>query len=150
MHILFLMKPKSEVAYLFADDTVRQGLEKMRYHHYTAIPVIEQDGTYFGTITEGDFLWEIIDKEATRKKDSVERVAIQRTETYTVRSLVRKNWNQSVNVYADMQNLLPLVMDQNFVPIVDDQNIFVGIITRKDVIRYFVEQSDKDAAINPD
>ena len=29
----------------------------MRHHGYTAIPVISSDGTYVGTVSEGDFLW---------------------------------------------------------------------------------------------
>jgi predicted transcriptional regulator len=32
---------------------------------------------------------------------------------------------------------------QNFVPVVDDQKNFIGIITRKDIIRYFYEKSQE-------
>ena len=60
MNILFLLKPKCNVAYLNQSDTIRQGLEKMRHHGYTAIPVIDDNGIYVGTITEGDFLWNIL------------------------------------------------------------------------------------------
>ena len=62
MNIIFLIKPKCDTAYLYTDDSVRQGLEKMYYHKYTAIPVIDHDGIYCGTITEGDFLWNVLGK----------------------------------------------------------------------------------------
>ena len=40
MNILFFLKHKATVAYLYDDCSIRQGLEKMHAHGYTAIPVI--------------------------------------------------------------------------------------------------------------
>ncbi|MFR3072468.1 MAG: CBS domain-containing protein, partial [Paeniclostridium sp.] len=57
MNILFFITPKSEVAYIYDDYTMRQALEKMEYHRYSAIPIINRSGEYVGTITEGDLLW---------------------------------------------------------------------------------------------
>ena len=54
MNILFFLTPKSEVAYLYDDQTLRQALEIMEHHRYTAIPMISRLGKYIGTITEGD------------------------------------------------------------------------------------------------
>ena len=49
MNILFFLTPKSEVAYVYDTDTVRQVLEKMENHRYSAIPVIsKEDGSYIG------------------------------------------------------------------------------------------------------
>ena len=60
MNIAYFLLPKSRVAYLYDDYTFRQGLEKMRYHGYTAIPVITRTGQYVGTVSEGDFLWRML------------------------------------------------------------------------------------------
>ena len=60
MNILSLLMPKTLVAYIEEDDTIRQGLEKMRAHGYTAIPVLSKDGHYMGTVSEGDFLWHML------------------------------------------------------------------------------------------
>ena len=62
MNIAGLLLPKSTVAYLYDDFTLRQALEKMRYHGYTLLPVITRDNRYFGTISEGDLLWYFIDE----------------------------------------------------------------------------------------
>ena len=57
MNIMFFLKPKSEVAYIYDDDTVRQVLERMEYHRYSCIPMLNRQGKYVGSITEGDLLW---------------------------------------------------------------------------------------------
>ena len=59
MNILFFLKPKSEVAYVYDYGTLRQVLETMEYHKYACIPMLNREGEYVGTITEGDLLWGI-------------------------------------------------------------------------------------------
>ena len=59
MNVLFFLTPKSEVAYIYDDYTMRQTLEKMEYHRYSSIPIINKKGEYVGTMTEGDLLWSI-------------------------------------------------------------------------------------------
>ena len=63
MNIAYFLLPRKRVAYLYDDYTFRQGLEKMRHHGYTAIPVISRDGKYVGTVSEGDFLWRLVADE---------------------------------------------------------------------------------------
>ena len=50
MNILFFLTPKSDVAFLYDDETLRQALEKMEYHKYSAVPVISRSGKYIGTL----------------------------------------------------------------------------------------------------
>ena len=40
-----------------------------------------------------------------------------------------------------MEDLREKVINQNFVPVVDDRNVFIGIVTRSDVIKYFVDRA---------
>lgn len=128
-NIIHLLIPKAMVAFL--DDhhcSLRQGLEKMKFHGYTAIPVISQDGTYIGTVSEGDFLWHLLDS-------GVYTMKLQ--EEYSILDIIRSGWNPAVKIDTTMDELLLRVMDQNFVPVVDDREKFMGIITRKDVIKYY-------------
>ena len=39
-----------------------------------------------------------------------------------------------------MEHLVASAMNQNFVPVVDDLGNFIGIVTRKDIIRYLSHQ----------
>ena len=57
MNILFFLTPKVDVAYIYDTFSLRQVLEKMEYHKYSCIPVINEKGKHVGTITEGDLLW---------------------------------------------------------------------------------------------
>ena len=53
------LTPKSEVAYINDDDTLRQALETMEFHKYAAVPIVNRQGRYIGTLTERDLLWGI-------------------------------------------------------------------------------------------
>ncbi len=128
--IIFLLTVKAFVAYLDEHCTLRQGLEKMRHHGYTAMPVIAQDGTYVGTVSEGDFLWHMLDSGM---------YAMKSQEEYSIADILRKGWNPAVKVEATMDELLFRVMEQNFVPVIDDRGKFMGIITRKDIIKYYYD-----------
>ncbi|MDD6489151.1 MAG: CBS domain-containing protein [Clostridia bacterium] len=135
MNLFYLLKPKSSVAYLYKTNTIRQGLEKMRIHGYSAIPVIDDNGEYIGTVSEGDFLWHIL---KYKKED------IKSQEQYSIIDIVNEERNLPVKINVTMDELLLRVMDQNFVPVIDDRNMFIGIITRKDIIKYFYDKSKKD------
>lgn len=132
MNILFFLTPKEEVAYIFDDDTLRQGLEKMEYHKYSAVPVINRQGKYIGTITEGDMLWGIKNQYNLSLKDA---------EKISVSCIYRRADNQPVYVDASMEDMIDKALNQNFVPVVDDQRNFIGIITRKDIIKYYYEKN---------
>lgn len=133
MNILFLLKPKNTVSYIYDDYTLRQGLEKLRSQGFTASPVITHEGYYAGTVNEGDFLWYLL----TPEDGNFNHMDIKQLEENYVRDIIRDDWNQPVTVSATVEDLLERVLNQNFVPVVDDRNLFVGIITRKDVIQYF-------------
>ena len=137
MNIIFLLKPKATVAFLYDTSTLRQGLEKMRVHRYTAIPVVGKDGRYVGTVSEGDFLWHMVANA---------EYAMNAQEDFSIKDIIRPAWNPPVKITATMDELLLRVMEQNFVPVVDDRDAFIGIITRKDVIRYFYEKDKKKAS----
>ena len=134
MNILYLLKIKSEVSYIYDDNTLRQGLEKMREHGYTAIPVITRGGDYVGSISEGDFLWHII---------KYGRGSIKDQEQYNVRDIIREGFMPPVKVSATVEELIESATNQNFVPVVDDRDKFIGIVTRRDIIKYFVDKAKK-------
>lgn len=132
MNILFFLTPKKEVAYIYDDDTLRQTLEKMEHHRYTAIPVIDHmNGKYIGTITEGDLLWDVKERYD---------LTLKAAEDVPIYSIKRNRDNEPVEADADIEDLINKVMNQNFVPVIDDNQCFIGIITRKDVIQYLTEK----------
>ncbi len=127
MNILFFLTPKEEVAHVDEDDTLRQVVEKVEHHGYSAIPLLARDGKYIGTITEGDLLWEM------REKDFPD---LHRMEKIRITDLKRHRDNEPVKISESMENLFEKITNQNFVPVVDDKGVFIGIVTRKDVLLY--------------
>lgn len=127
MNILFFLTPKSEVAYLYDDYSLRQALEKMEYHRYSAVPIINRKGCYVGTITEGDMLWNVKDKYL---------LDLYKAEDVPLTQVKRRWYNDPINVNCDIEDLVMTSMNQNFVPVIDDNQIFIGIIKRKDIIQY--------------
>ena len=41
---------------------------------------------------------------------------------------------------CQMEDLLAKAINQNFVPVLDDKGSFIGIVTRKDIIRYLAKK----------
>lgn len=140
MNIAYFLLPKGRVAYLYDDYTFRQGLEKMRHHGYTAIPVISRSGQYVGTVSEGDFLWRLVGKDAEEAEDSR---TMKELEQIQVRDILQTQTYPAVRITVTMDELLDSAMNQNFIPVTDDVGSFIGIVTRKDIIRYFSSERNK-------
>ena len=121
MNILFFLTPKEEVAHVEEDDTLRQVVEKLEYHGYSAIPLLALDGKYIGTITEGDLLWEM------KEKDFPD---VHRMEKIRITDVKRRRDNEAVKISESMEDLFEKIT------VVDDNGIFIGIVTRKDVLLY--------------
>ena len=129
MNIAFFLTPKSETSYLFDDYTVRQGLEKFRTHGFSAVPVISRSGAYVGTVTEGDFLWCMVDGN----------MGMRDLEKIPLSSIIRRDYNPPVRITTSMEELIDHAMNQNFVPVIDDDDNLVGIVKRSYVIGHYAQ-----------
>ena len=127
MNISFFLTPKSEVVCLRAESTMRQAMEKMEAHRYSAIPIVDDEGRYVGTLTEGDLLWRLKHALGTWREEA---------EHTPVLAIERRVQHRTVHIDAEMEALLALAADQNFVPVIDDRDVFVGIVRRKSIIEY--------------
>ena len=126
-NILFFLTPKAMCAHLMADDTLRQALVRMEAAHYAALPILNKKGEYCGTLTEGDVLWAL--------KNQCE-LDIHAAEHIRIMDIAHRKDNTPVKVTATMVELLEGASMQNFIPVVDDKNTFIGIVTRRAIIKY--------------
>lgn len=131
MNIAFYLTPKEEVVWIAEDSTIRQALEKMEYHRYTAMPLVNKEGKYAGTITEGDILWSLKRCPDLRFKD---------LHKLRIKELPRHQDNEAVSINSHIEDLIPLAVSQNFIPVVDDQENFIGIIKRSTIIDYLYKK----------
>lgn len=135
MNIAFFLLPKKDVIYLPIKSTMRQAMERIDYHRYTAVPLLDEGGRYVGTLTEGDLL---------RKMKHTPGLSFEGTERVLLEEVPRRLNDQPVRIDAEIEDLLSLAMMQNFIPVVDDSGIFIGIIRRREIIGYFAKEHCPD------
>ena len=129
MNIAFYITPKSDIVTLSNEMTIRQAMEKMEFHKYTSVPVIDSQGRYVFTLSEGDILWHI-KKENTLKGIETERI----TE-------IQRHWEfHPASINSNIESMIEVASRQSFIPVVDDQSIFIGIIRRSDIINYCINK----------
>ena len=133
MNIPMLLTPKSEVMYIYDTYTVRQALEKMEHHRYSAIPIINAEGAYVGTITEGDLLWGI--------KNNFHKIDFEELSECSVMDIKRHSDNMPISIAEKIEELFERTLEQNFVPVIDDSNTFIGIVTRRKIMEYIKRQN---------
>lgn len=135
MNIASFILPKAEVTYLRDNMTLRQGLEKLHRCGFTAVPVIDVEDRYVGAVSEGDFLWNIL-----YYNQKLEDISAKHLETVRIRSIIRSGKIKPVCIDTAMETLLEQATSQNFVPVIDDRSIFIGIIRRSEIIKFFAER----------
>ena len=130
MNVFRFIIPKSLVEYITADSTLRQGFEKMRFHRYVAIPVLDGDGRYVGMLRNDDMLQYFL---------SVESFDIRVAEKTTVGEIIDPSYSRPLYHNSTMDELFELVKEHNSVPVVDDRGCFIGIVLRRDVMNFLLK-----------
>ena len=130
MNIAAIMIPKISTVFFHENDTIRQGLERFRVHGYTAVPVLNDQEQYIGSVTEGDFLRHLL---------SVQTTSLYVLEQSRIESIVRRDFCPALSIDASLKPVISAALNQNFIPIVDSRNILCGILTRRIVIKYLAE-----------
>lgn len=132
MNVVRLMNPAVNTVTLRSSQTVRQGLEIMRRHGFTVVPVQDDEGIYVGCITEGDFLWFLLKERVTDWRD---------LERFPIADLIRKDFCPALEITAGEDQIVEMIMHQNFIPIVDARGCLCGIITRRAVMEFLTKRA---------
>jgi len=128
VNIAFFLLPKAEVVWLPLKSTMRQAMEKLEHHGYTAVPILDDAGRYVGTLTEGDLL---------RMLKYTAGLTFKDTEKVALTDIPRRTEIAAIHIGAEMESLISLALLQSFVPVVDDQSVFIGIIRRREIIEHY-------------
>lgn len=130
MNLLFSLTPKREMTFVYEDFTVGQALRVMEQRSFSSVPVLRRTGEYVGTLTEGDLLWGI--RSGWPDFASAERAPLA--------SLPRRSRPlRSVAASEDFAEVIAVAQTQNYVPVVDDRGMFIGIVTRRRIMKYLYE-----------
>ena len=131
VNLMFFLTPKSKTFYIDQDSTIRQVLEKMDYHKFTIIPVIDEEGHYITTLSEGDLL-RFIKNHCDFDLHMAEEVKIRDIEKYRP--------YRALDINGAINGVMDLSKEQNFIPMVDDRGMYIGIVKRKDIIYYLYKR----------
>lgn len=131
MKTLFdFLTPKSKTAYVTNDVTIRNILEKIDVHKFSVLPIIDENGKYISTVSEGDIL-RFIKNNCHFDIYMAEDVRINEIELYRP--------YKALDISTSLNDVIKLSLDQNFIPVVDDRGMYIGIIKRKTIIDYLFE-----------
>ena len=133
-NLLRLCTLKNATFYLSDKSTVRQALEKFAYHKFSVVPILDDEGHFVSTLSEGDLLRFVAIKNDFNKK---------KCENVTIMEIERYRPYNAVTIDATFDELYAFGLSQNFVPVVDDRNIFVGLVKRKDIFVYLHKKIEK-------
>ncbi|MCR5741115.1 MAG: CBS domain-containing protein [Gammaproteobacteria bacterium] len=129
-NIFDFFTPKSETYYLNINNTLRQALERFDFHKFTVVPVIDDEGKYVSSISDGDIL-RFIKNEYKFNFDEAELVKISSVPIYRE--------YKPLSIDTPFEEIYKLSLDQNFIPLVDSSNHYIGIIKRKTIISYLFD-----------
>lgn len=128
MNIAKIMIPKVCTVFIHENDTVRQGIEVMKCHGYTAIPVLDSDERYIGCISDSDILRHVLNSGTTDLREH---------EKFRIEEILRRDFCPPLDIRAELDDVTDSLLRQNFVPIVDDRQFLCGIVTRRSLLMYY-------------
>lgn len=128
--IISFLTPKSLCEHVESWMSLRQTIEKMEYHRYAVIPIIDKEGHYIRAISQGDILFFL--KERNLRVTECSKINIEEVPSDRVYTPVK--------IDDDVKILRKLIIMQNFVPVIDDNGILIGIITRRALLTYLSKQ----------
>jgi len=115
---------------------IYEAMEIMRKKDITGMPVVEDDMTLVGVITEKDVL-RLFYAEEDEKNETVG--------FFMTRPAVSYRENENLRSVCDFM----MINYFRRVPVVSKQGKLVGIISRPDIIDYILEQRQQNAVVSP-
>lgn len=130
LNILFYLTPKANCELLYDDESIREALERLELSGFSALPIVnKENGLYMGTLTEGDLLWAM---------KNLCNMDLKEAETHNIMEIAHSRDNTPVSISTEGNELMKKVLVQNFVPVVDDRDNFIGIVTRRSILREYM------------
>lgn len=122
LNVMSLLMLRKDVITIPDDYCVRQALEKFRYHGIDAMPIVDKDGIYIGTLSRGDIIssYDLPDQKVS------------------IMSIPRSEFNPPLMMDASLKDVCLRILEHSFVPMVDGRGVLIGIITRKALVRVLV------------
>ncbi|SER97964.1 CBS domain-containing protein [Gracilibacillus ureilyticus] len=131
-----IMIPAEKVAHVQIGNPVEHALLVLVESGYSSVPVLDLDYKYKGTIAKTPILKSVI---------GMERFEMERLSDIKVEGVMHKD-QPTIKQDTDFLTALKVVIDHAFACVVDNENFFVGILTRRAILKevnktLYIEQS---------
>ncbi|MEN0067413.1 MAG: CBS domain-containing protein [Myxococcota bacterium] len=131
MNLAFLLTPVADVVWLPVAATVREAIDSLRAWRYTAVPILDSEGRYSGTVTAADLLFHLVEVG----------------QQGTLANLQRRREHVAVSIDTDVRAVLAVAADQNFVPVIDSRGVLMGIVTRRAILQHVERRWTEDVLL---
>ena len=129
------------------ETTVREVAEILVNHKISGVPVVEEDGSLVGIVSEGDLMSKeilpeppaefcilgavIYYKSLREFKDAFNRMAANTAEALMTKKVV------TVKAEDDVSDVARIMRDKHIkrVPVLDDEGHLIGIVSRQDIVK---------------
>ena len=138
MNVAFFLTPKRDVHWLSTSATFGEAVRELERHGHSAVPVLDREGRYVRTLTEGDLLRYACDAGVVPTGATVSGVPLVEVPSRRAQATVR--------IDVDVETLLRVAAEQSFVPVEDDRGAFVGIVRRRAILTRCADLLERPAA----
>lgn len=128
MNIAFFLTPKTQVAFVSAAATVDEAIVTMQTSGHSTLPVLRDEGSYLGTVSEATLLARLLRAETLHQPAPHDEQLAQLPIDHALPAL---------GVAVTVESVLLRVADHSFLPVVDDRGAFIEIVRRRDVLEHF-------------
>ncbi len=131
MQVLDLMT--TEVFTVSPTTPIKEAAQLMFRHRVSGLPVVEEDGTLTGIITEADFL-----RLEVARGEADDPMPVEEVAEIMTRGVVTIGSEEGLAEAAKIM----VVQDVKRLPVVDDQERLLGIISRLDIVAVFTRPDE--------
>ncbi len=131
MKISFFLIPKMETAYMLEHNTIRQALEKMEFHQYNSLTVLDDEGKYKYSLSATDFFHYMKDHPG---------ITYYNTKEIALSDVVPQIDVKPIDINDDIENLIKTLLTQEYTPVIDGNGIYIGEVSATEIIEFIVEK----------
>ncbi|GAF39865.1 CBS domain-containing protein [Agrilactobacillus composti DSM 18527 = JCM 14202] len=129
--------PAAQVASVQGTNTLTHALLVLTKMKYSRIPVLDANSKFLGELTMA---------MVTEQMLGLDKIDLQPLDKITIAQVMDTNVKTVENPY-DLEEILHLLVDNAFLPVVSKHQDFVGIITRREMMKslnYLAHNFDKN------
>jgi CBS-domain-containing membrane protein len=130
-NLLFFLIPKKDAFFVSKTDTIEDVCNRLLDRESTCVTVINHKGQFLGVLIANDLLKTFSQSSTFSQLEWGKRM---------VKDIKFDRKFEAVTINAPLERIVSLAQTQNFVPFIDDQGVFIGLITRADIINYLYHQ----------